>query len=380
MTVLLLVLGCGGGVEAVRADLEKGGLTVLEVKPREASSGEAYEYAGHRDGQFCIGDVGSSGTSLGCISSTSGTSFETCSTGGGLLERGWRCAHLSDGSACNDAGVAMYKDDKPDAYANFVQGCEFGYADACRNAGVIDRDGLLGRKADLVNAGKWFELGCDKGSGLACAQRGAMLSTGEHKHGCGTDALRWFERSVANYPVGANEVGAYHDNCPDGDALKAREAFKTACDAGLGMACRNLSLMLEFGRGGAADLPASVAMLETACAAKEPSTKACNDRAEGKEPAEAALWFGKACDAGDLDACLDFAVSLVRADANDRGADAIAASKKACDGGKAVGCRNLGVLLRDGLLGGTKSPDEARPHLQKACDLGDQPACKDLTK
>ncbi len=381
MIGLLALFACGDGTAEVRADLEAKGLTVLEVKLVESEQGELFEYAGTRDGQFCMGDVGRSGSSLGCASSTNSLTTEVCSDDGGLFAQAWRCDHLSVGTACNDAGVILAKDGKPEGFERVVRGCNLGFADACRNAGVIVNGGLAGQAADPFAAATWFERACYGGSGIACKARGTLLKTPASPFACGTAAGTWFERGVAlNNADSCNELGLQLNNCENGDKVRARAMFKAACDGGEVAGCSNLGSMRWAGHGGDVDVPGALSAWETGCTSKEPSVKACIKRANNGPPAEATVWLGKACDAGDLDACLDFGVGLIKANVNDQGSVMLAAFQKACDGANATGCRNIGVVRRDGLLGLEKSKDEAHAMFVKACDMGDAPACRELKK
>ena len=53
--------------------------------------------------------------------------------------------------------------------------------------------------------------------------------------------------------------------------------------------------------------------------------------------------------------------------------------QRACDGGAARGCTNLGVLYERG-LGVTRDVAQARTLYQRACGAGDTDACADLQK
>ena len=52
--------------------------------------------------------------------------------------------------------------------------------------------------------------------------------------------------------------------------------------------------------------------------------------------------------------------------------------KKACDGGNATGCYNLGVYYENGAGGLPKDLGQAAELFKKACDQNDQFACERL--
>ena len=90
---------------------------------------------------------------------------------------------------------------------------------------------------------------------------------------------------------------------------------------------------------------------------------------------QAAAFYSKACDGGSADGCLDlgYIYEFARGIAQNY-PQALTAYSKACDGGNADGCSHLGYHYRLG-LGVTKDPDKARQLLTKGCKMGSQFGC-----
>ncbi|HLK41204.1 MAG TPA: hypothetical protein VKU41_30845 [Polyangiaceae bacterium] len=51
---------------------------------------------------------------------------------------------------------------------------------------------------------------------------------------------------------------------------------------------------------------------------------------------------------------------------------------RACDGGSAVGCSNLGIVFSEGRDGATRDDARAQAMFQRACDLGSPAGCGNL--
>lgn len=345
--MILIALGlmaCGDGRPAVRDYLEKGGLKVLAVDYDPADqSGSAYTYAGNRPGKFCTGSIEGAALSIGWASDRSSTTSEVCSESDGAIEALWRCDHLHDGMGCNNAGADLGKEGKADAVDLFRRGCDLGVGLACKNRGVVARDGLLGEAKNEGAAEVWLERACALKLPEGCWRRGLLGRPPDDPMGC-TTSRPWMERGAALGSAEAwNSLGVEDDRCPDGDGPKAREEFRKGCDSGLGLACWNLADMLAQGRGGAADTDASLKTLAEACDATS----------------------------SDRDSCIEFGFQTRRK--ADRTAEdnvaALAAYRKACDAGLGVGCRDVGLVLRDGDVGVAADPEAALGAFWRGCDM-----------
>jgi uncharacterized protein len=95
---------------------------------------------------------------------------------------------------------------------------------------------------------------------------------------------------------------------------------------------------------------------------------------------EARVLYTKACDGGIAEGCYNLGVMHAkgRGGAVDD-AQARVLYAKACNGGIAAGCYNSGVVHYLG-KGGAKDISQAKIYMRKSCDLGDKEACEVLAK
>jgi TPR repeat protein len=137
------------------------------------------------------------------------------------------------------------------------------------------------------------------------------------------------------------------------DISRAQRFFERACTLGKGQvaACTDLAEILSSGLGEKKDTDAGIAILERACAGREPG---------------ACAYLG-----------LIFTEGLGVPYRPEQQRIGFGFYRKACDLGSAKGCWHLGLLLRAGT--GCK-PDQAaaRRYLEKACRDGEEVACGDL--
>lgn len=101
-------------------------------------------------------------------------------------------------------------------------------------------------------------------------------------------------------------------------------------------------------------------------------------RGVGRDPARAAGYYTRSCDAGYADSCADLGFMYLRGDgmaSDDHRAFAL--FQEACDGGSALGCSNLGYMHENGR---GVAPDIGRADTlyQQACDNGVAGACFNL--
>lgn len=330
-------LACGGGDPAGDA-LVAAGVEVRGLEP----DGDGWRWAGVRGAQFCQGHL-VVGVGLGPLRLPPQFTGEACDPVGGAVELAWTCEHEERGAACRDAGVLLQQARDSAALPLLEKACSLGEGAGCRLAGIAHRHGQLGAVRDASASADWLERGCNLGDDRSCLQRGRWPA-GDGL-GCDTDAQQWYRRG------GAESKAAWADQeagCEGGDPAKARSLWKEACDGGSLEACRKYGYALVDGVGGHPSFEEGVAVFHRGCRAEPP----------------------------DLQACIDFGLTLMATGDPVSGPKALAAFQKACDAGVAVGCRDVGVVLRDGLAGVAPDGVAARVAFQKGCDGGDDEACR----
>jgi TPR repeat protein len=334
----LACLACGGGDPAGDA-LVADGVAVREV----TAEGDAWRWAGTRGDRFCTGRV-TPGLGLGPLRLPATFADEVCDPVGGTVDLAWTCEHRDDGASCRDAGLLLQREGAPAALPLLERACGLGEGAGCRLAGVAHRSGGLGAPRDAGVASGWLEKGCNLSDDRACAFRGALAATPENPLGCGTDADKWYRRGGPESKVAWGEQLA---GCPDGDPSRARGLWKEACEGGSADGCRTYGYALRDGVGGPIELGGAAEVFRGRCHAEPP----------------------------DLQACVDYGLTLVETGHPDGGPRALAAFQKACDAGNPLGCRDVGVMLREGQLGVHADGAGARLAFQKACDGGDADSC-----
>jgi TPR repeat protein len=336
----VVCLACGGLGGSVEAELAAQGITA-EVVEEDPAGG--FRWVGSRADQFCTGHA-DLGAGVGPVRTAPTLSREQCDPRGGPRERAWTCEHRDDPFACRDGGLLLQRAGDPAALPLFERACSLGEGAGCRFAGVTHRTGQLGAARDDEAAADWFERGCNLSDDRACLQRGLLLATDPEHLGCGTKAVEWYRRGG---PESKDAWARQLAQCPDGDPVKARALWLEACKTGSLQACRSYGYALVDGIGGPVDLPAAIDHFRRGCRNEPP----------------------------DLEACVEFGLALVASRDPSGGPRALAAFQQVCDAGIAVGCRNVGVMLRDGQLGVVGDGAGARFAFQKACDGGDAPSC-----
>ncbi|HEY5950686.1 MAG TPA: tetratricopeptide repeat protein [Kofleriaceae bacterium] len=124
------------------------------------------------------------------------------------------------------------------------------------------------------------------------------------------------------------------------DEKKGVELVKKACDGKSAFGCEIYGRALDEGRGVAVD----------------------------KDGAK--TYFQKSCELGGGGGCRAFAMRFETTDPA-----RIPYLQKACDKDDKLGCMGLGAAYLHGNQGAPKDAAKAKQFLQKACDLGAQPAC-----
>ncbi len=144
------------------------------------------------------------------------------------------------------------------------------------------------------------------------------------------------------------EAQSYEKTLAQEMAKERLAAMESRCNAGKAAECATLAAAYQSGKTVAAD------------------------------PKQAAVFYQKACDLADLDACVDYGVRLVWPEAPFQDPKhAFALFTKACDAGHARGCANLALLYKAG-VGAVRDLKRAAALFRKACDAGHAPACTAL--
>ncbi len=95
---------------------------------------------------------------------------------------------------------------------------------------------------------------------------------------------------------------------------------------------------------------------------------------------EAAPYYEKACDAGEMDACTALGACYWTGTCKlpKNQARGLSFFQKACDGGDMAACGQLGICYESGGCGLIKSGQRAVAYYEKACDGGDMGMCNNL--
>lgn len=264
------------------------------------------------------------------------------------------------------------------------------HAEACGRASRIFRDGV-GVAADADHAFRLAQTGCQAGNAAACFYEGYA-----HEHGGGTpvdvaEAVRCYRSACAQDDVAScGNLGSMLSNATPPDFAGAIEAYAHSCRLpDHGDDCHQhaaLVLLHEEGRSHE-ELVRAVETEVSECdaGAEDWNLEACHNagieyRNGDIVPADLArgrTFHRRACDAHRLTDCTDLGASLLQGDGADPAA-ALTLFRTACEGGDAMGCRDQGVVLRDGAAGIAPDADASHTAFDRACTLGDAPSCHEI--
>ena len=295
------------------------------------------------------------------------------------------CA-LGSVAACVEEGVVLYQSppplrDRRRASELFARGCAANLALACGNLSVYQDWDLQDRGAAIVSARR----ACELGSREACWSLGALSTVSDP-----VEARRSFERSCAlGSVVGCGRLAAFRVlNDPPTVQPAAMEPLDRACAANDAHSCDTHGVLLRDGVGGAGGPRDPVrARRSFARSCELRNAGACLNLgamgfAAGTSQAEhvAALEFiQQGCDLGALRGCAAVGTELALGTNVPRDLPRAERSlRRACEGGHALGCRDLAVFIRDGVLPG--GPQRAQALFRQACAGGDTPACGELRR
>lgn len=230
------------------------------------------------------------------------------------------------------------------------KGCRAGDARACGQTGWLLRQGK-GVPADPARAATVYDVGCLAGDAKSCTSLGYLRETGSGVSIDVAQATTFYERGCkAGDPRGCSNLATVRDAAPEvmlSAGASSVSLLRAACTKNDAIACTNLGVFHESGRG----VPAN--------------------------PARAVALYTRACQDHVLEACLNLG-KMTALGVGVRAADPARAARlftQACEGNIAVGCANLAVLQARG-TGMPRDSARAKVLYAKACALGDTIACR----
>ncbi len=176
------------------------------------------------------------------------------------------------------------------------------------------------------------------------------------------------------------------------DGKKALTMYRKACARGAGVGCFNAGLQLQYGSGIAADPEQAELMYSKA---RTTYRRACDagelewcvnlgvmyqdGRGSAPDPTRAARIYDKACRRGSHNGCLNLASQLM----SGRGVDqdlkrGEALLQKSCDQNHLPSCNNLANHLADNASGDVERRKRAQDLYRKGCEGGIAMACRNL--
>lgn len=161
---------------------------------------------------------------------------------------------------------------------------------------------------------------------------------------------------------------------------RAPGLFLEACQAGNVTACQHNQLyaMVSDAAPPPRGSDALVGALQGAC--HQGSATACyhlgaffqRGPGEWRDVSQASMLLQRACQSGEGRACYDLARGYASGNGEVVQARALTLYEQACDQGLALGCRDLGELVR------AENPGKAKSAYQRGCAAGDALSCKAL--
>ncbi|MBI1263925.1 MAG: hypothetical protein GC187_04240 [Alphaproteobacteria bacterium] len=255
-----------------------------------------------------------------------------------------------EGRGCLVAGFLMKEGrggPRDDAAARRLlwDACRSGQANGCFQHGILLRDGR-GGAADAALARGAFARGCELGDAAACSDLGMLHETGQGGAADPATARHFYDLGCerGNVP-GCFNLGRSYLNTAPQDRQQAVQAFSAACERDFGDGCYMLGLI----------------------------------RREAAEAAPARALFERACVLGSAAGCGLWGVALSDPGPGQDNAAALGAFRQGCEGGYPPACFNLGSFLRAG-IGGSEGAAGARDAFTRACQLGHETACREISQ
>ncbi len=223
----------------------------------------------------------------------------------------------------DEALDASNKKDYAKSFTMAKQLCEEGVARGCNMLGTA-YGYAQGTTKNLAKAAELYSKACDMGEGRGCRNLADMYAKGEH------------------FPKDANKADTLYQ--------KALPLYASQCDSGKdAVACRILGDIY-------------------------------NDGVEGisKHPANAAKYYTKACDGGDMEGCGRLGTKYIKEEGVVKNeTKAAELFTKACYGGETFYCGNLANMYKEG-NGVLQNPQKAFELNLKACEAGRGFSCNEL--
>ncbi|MEQ1504055.1 MAG: tetratricopeptide repeat protein [Myxococcota bacterium] len=262
------------------------------------------------------------------------------------------CA-AGDGAACTRLGTQYARGeghlaDPYEAMRQYRRACELGDARGCMFEAEAYRLGN-GVLPDPAKPPELYGRACELGAGLGCRSVGDLVVMGAVVGAAPGSADAWYTRGCdlgdgQSCTARALAVERTHDT----DASLA--LFARGCEGGHARACTLLGLRTAMGSDGAKkDADAAIGWFERGCATKPTDPESCRElgwaRYRGARDDQAvdaaAGLLDDACYRNDTIACR----YLARVErARGRTAEALMASERACDLGDEPACRLADVL------------------------------------
>ncbi|MGV8949491.1 MAG: caspase family protein [Cypionkella sp.] len=217
-----------------------------------------------------------------------------------LLQKG---CEQKDDYACAALALRQWQgEDYSAALTNYAQACDHGIGWACRNLGLMQRDGQ-GAPADRVAAAArlekacaldnadacsdrgwlsvdqgdeakalgFFKTGCDLKGGGSCTNVGFQIEQGKGATTDRQEALHYYELGCSyGDGTGCNNIAnlTYSTEPGPQGLRKSMEYHRKACDLDIALGCRSVGMLLFDGTVDAADQTAGLDLLEKSCTLK----------------------------------------------------------------------------------------------------------------
>jgi len=268
----------------------------------------------------------------------------------------------------------------------YQKACDGGSGGGCYNLGFLYQNGM-GVAQDYVQAATLQKMACDGGSLDGCYLLGVLYQFGRGVTQDYAQAATLFQKACGGGIVQAcsDLAGLYQNG--QGVALDNAQAsalYQKACDGGLQPSCAMAAAL-----GGQLEQHDPARQQQAAPAAAAANTQDLRDHAAERviqgqalynqqRFGEAMLLYQQACDGGDALGCrnLGYLYQYGQGVKQDY-ARALAAYQKSCDGMYTNGCISAAWLYETG-RGVSHDIAQARKLYKKACDAGDREACADL--
>jgi TPR repeat protein len=218
---------------------------------------------------------------------------------------------------------------------------------------------------------------CDKGDAAACFEVGLDASCAEPPRLA--EARRLWERACTlKHGLACNDLGVNFElgkGVPI-DYPRALTLYERSCSLGNALGCRNLGAMYKFGRGVPSDPKRASEILTRACNAE--SGAACNDLGwmfvDSTTEAERKRHYRRACALKDRDGCANLMLDQ-EPGTKPEATRLRAALEGACDDGHARSCVVLGWAVHAGVGAPPKPPEAAVAYFEAACVGGSGEGC-----